>query len=384
MLYSIKFRLRSQNHNSQTNLTPIYCRVSLNGVQSSDFFTGVRCNPKKWNQKAQLITGYSKETQEDNSTLENIRANLKAIINNLKNGETVQTVRDRFLEKDVPPPSLIEAFQLYIKNEKECYNNTPNKLSPKTIEKWYYSLNHLQSFVGKNLALSSVKKGFDTRYFKYLLSTGKMSNNHAVRNVSYLRTVLDYCIMEKWIDDNPIILKGIKRDKPKPIVYLKPNQVEFIEQMKGTGVLRECLDVFLFSCYTTLDNNEIKRFDASRHIQDNCIMIHRGKTNDKSLQIIPILPKTRLLLEKYKYRLPVVETYTINRQLDFIEKTLGLSYNLTTKIGRKTAGMFFLTNSVPIEIVSRILGHKSIVTTQRHYADILDKDLVINSTKHLM
>ncbi len=384
MLYSIKFRLRSQNHNPQTNLTPIYCRISLNGTHCSDFFTGVRCNPKRWNQKAQLITGYSKEIQEDNSSLENIRANLKAIINNLKDGENVHTVRDKYLLKDVPPPSLIEAFKIYIKNEKECYNNTPNQLSPKTIEKWYYSLNHLQNFIGEKFTLSSVKKGFDSNYFKFLLSTGKMSNNHAVRNVSYLRSVLDYCVIEKWIEDNPILLKGIKRDKPKPIVYLKPNEVEFIERMDRTGSLRESIDVFLFSCYTTLDNNEIKKLDASKHIQDNCILIHRGKTKNKSLQIIPILPKAKLLLEKYKYRLPVVETYTINRQLDFIEKTLGLNYNLTTKIGRKTAGMFFLTNRVPLEIVSRILGHKSIVTTQKHYADILDKDLVINSTKHLM
>ena len=383
MLYSIKFRLRSQNHNPHTNLTPIYVRLTVNGVTASDFFSGVRCKPENWLQKAQTIIGSSEELHEDRKALENVRTTLKSIINSIDIPDAF-TVRKMYLEKDVPPPTLVQAFEKYIKDEKESYKGTDKELSEKTIQKWYYSRDHLKSFVGENYQIHEVKKGFEKKYYKHLLSGGKMSNNHAIRNISYLNTVLDYCIDEGFCEENKLSLKSFSRDPSKPILYLSEEQVEAIEKLKFSDKqFQSCVDLFLFSTYTSLDNNELLKLGKD-NFESDCIKITRGKTRNKSLQIIPILPRARKMLEKYDYQLPTQPTYRINRALDVLEKMLSLPFNLTTKIGRKTAGMFFLTNKVPIEVVSRILGHKSIVTTQKHYADIMNKILIINSTKHLM
>lgn len=385
MLFTVKFRLRSQNHNKSTNLTPLYCRLTVNGITCPDFFTGVRCNPIKWNHKEQRIIGSSNDILEDNKTLDNIRASLKSIINNLEEGEDVFAVRKKYLEKDLPKPTLVEAFEMFIKNEKECFKGTEKELNEKTIQKWYYSRDHIKSFTGDKFKLRDIKKGFERKYFVHLLQSGKMGNNHAIRNVSYLNSVLDYCVMERFMEENPISLKTFLRDQPKPIVYLSDEQVSVIENIQSVDPhFIECRDIFLFMCYTSLDNNEIQKMDIEQHLDGNCIKITRGKTKHKSLQIIPLLPKTRLLLKKYNNQIPIHPTYRINRYLDVIETVLKLNFNLSTKVGRKTAGMFFLTNRVPIEVVSRILGHKSVVTTQKHYADVLSKVLIINSTKHLM
>lgn len=377
MLFSIKFKLRNQNYNPKTNLTPINVRLSVNGFTCTDFFSGVRCNPQKWNQKLQRIDGTKTETYEDNATLENVRTDLKRIINNLKEGETVHHVRALYLAKNVPAPTLLECFEKYIKEEKEKQN-----LNVKTVEKWYYSLHHLEGFVSKNFRLDEIKKDFGKKYFNYLVEKGTMSVNHALRNVSYFNSVLEFAVDNNFIERKVLAGVGVKKTPPKDIIYLDDSQLLSIENMQTEGVFMEVVDLFLFICYTSLDNNELRRLNFS-HLQDNVIQINRGKTK-QSLQIIPILPKARKILEKYNNELPVHQTYTLNRYLKVIKGFLNLPEQLTTKVGRKTAGMFFLLNDVPLEVVSRILGHKSIVTTQTHYANVLDKMLILKKTKHLM
>lgn len=384
MLFSIKFRLRTQNHNPITNLTPIYCRITLNGETAPDIFTGVRCNPKLWNVAKQMITGYSKEIKEDNNTLENIRTDLKNLINYRDEQDNAITIRNKYIKKDIPPPTVTQLFQKYIVDCKETFNDTEYALHKKTIEKWYYSLKHLTDFVGENCKLSGIKKGFEDEYYKFLIKKGAMKNDHAIRNISYLKSALDYAVKLKYLDTNPISSQQFRRDPDKDIVYLMPELLIEIERMSFEKTFQESVDLFLFICYTSMDNNELQIFNPQQHIIDNAIIIRRGKSKRfGSKQIIPILPKTRKILEKYNYQLPVHHTYTLNRYLDIIEKLLNLPYNLTTKVGRKTAGMFFLVNDVPIEIVSRILGHKSVKTTQRHYADILTAKMVLDKTKHL-
>ncbi|MEA5426796.1 phage integrase SAM-like domain-containing protein [Arcicella lustrica] len=385
MLFSIKFRLRTQNHNPTTNLTPIYCRITVNGETAPDIFTGVRCNPNLWSVTKQLITGHSKEVKEDNNSLENIRTDLKNLINFKDENDTAITIRNKYIKKDIPPPTLTQIFERYIVECKEKLNDTEYALEKKTIEKWYYSLDHLKEFVGENRKLSSIKNGFEEDYYTFLIKKGTMKNDHAVRNVSYLKSSLDYAVKLKYLESNPISCEQFRKDPDKDIVYLMPEMLAKIEVMKCEPIFQESVDLFLFICYTSMDNNELKVFDYKQHIVGDAIIIRRGKSKRfGSKQIIPILPKTRKMLEKYNYKLPIHHTYTLNRYLDVIEKSLGLPYNLTTKVGRKTAGMFFLINDVPIEIVSRILGHKSVKTTQRHYADILNAKTVLDKTKHLM
>lgn len=378
MVYSIKFRLRNQNHNLKTGLTPLYVRMSVNSVFCTDFYSGLRIKPETWLENSQEIRGKTKEVFEDNQFLQNIKDSLKELINYLQDFETVHHVKKRFLTKEIPVPFLVTAFEQYIIEEKETEN-----LHPKTIEKWYYSKNHLLDFVGEKFHILDINKTFGNDYYKFLIKKA-MSNNHAIRNLSYLNTVLNFCVEKDFILKNPLIRKNTKKDTAKPIYYLNAQQIEKIENLDVQGIFKEVLDLFLFTCYTSLDNNEMLRLKPI-HIKTDVIEIYRGKGMAKnSLQIVPILPKARNMLEKYNYQLPKHETYTINRYLHVIESLINLPYNLTTKVGRKTSGTFFLLNSVPLEVVSRILGHKSIKTTQTHYADILTKLLILEKTKHLM
>lgn len=143
-------------------------------------------------------------------------------------------------------------------------------------------------------------------------------------------------------------------------------------------------DIFLFSCYTGLayiDVQKLKRCQISIGIDGSkWIFTHRQKTDSPTR--IPVLPQAARILELYDNHkqcqikdkvLPIMSNQKMNAYLKEIADCCGIMQNLTFHIARHTfATTITLSNGVPIETVSKMLGHRSLKTTQ-HYAKILDK-----------
>ena len=143
-------------------------------------------------------------------------------------------------------------------------------------------------------------------------------------------------------------------------------------------------DIFLFSCFTGLAYIDVKNLTKS-HVSigidgEKWIFTHRQKTETASK--IPILPVTQMIIDKYADHpksnnedklLPILTNQKMNSYLKEIADVCGIQKDLTFHIARHTfATTVTLTNGVPIESVSKMLGHTNIKTTQ-HYAKILDK-----------
>jgi integrase len=142
-------------------------------------------------------------------------------------------------------------------------------------------------------------------------------------------------------------------------------------------------DIFLFSCYTGLAYSEIERLSTDHLVKDpdgeTLIKINRKKTNVGV--IVPLLPQAAAIIKKYEddplanYKgtlLPVTSNQKINAFLKEIAVLCDISKNLTFHMARHTfAATVTLSNGVPIETVSKILGHTSIKTTQI-YGKIVD------------
>jgi integrase len=124
------------------------------------------------------------------------------------------------------------------------------------------------------------------------------------------------------------------------------------------------------------------------------IFTHRQKTETASK--IPILPITQMIIDKYEDHpeccnqnklLPILSNQKMNAYLKEIAGVCEIEKDLTFHIARHTfATTVTLTNGVPIESVSKMLGHKNLRTTQ-HYAKVLDKkvseDMMILRNKML-
>jgi site-specific recombinase XerD len=143
-------------------------------------------------------------------------------------------------------------------------------------------------------------------------------------------------------------------------------------------------DIFLFSCYTGLayaDAKKLKRSEIAPGVDGSLwIFTNRQKTDTSSR--IPLLPSALAIIEKYKnnrtcrdfgFALPDLTNQKMNAYLKEIADCCGITKNLTFNIARHTfATTITLSNGVPIESVSKMLGHRNLKTTQ-HYAKVLDK-----------
>lgn len=156
-----------------------------------------------------------------------------------------------------------------------------------------------------------------------------------------------------------------------------------LNKMFVSDRLNQVKDIFLFSCFTGLAYADVKKLSRKNigiGVDGNrWIFINRTKTDTRSN--IPLLPIAIAILEKYEDHpqvvnqeklLPILSNQKMNSYLKEIADACGINKELTFHIARHTfATTVTLSNGVPIESVSKMLGHKNLKTTQ-HFAKTLD------------
>jgi integrase len=207
-----------------------------------------------------------------------------------------------------------------------------------------------------------------------------------MKYLSNFKKIVIKCIKNGWLQKDPFIgFNMAKREVER--TALTENELEII-QTKSFSIKRLKLvrDIFLFSCYTGLayaDVQKLKRSEIMIGVDgEKWIFTKRQKTDSSSR--IPILPPALEILKQYqedpqcKFQdkvLPVLSNQKMNSYLKEIADACGICKNLTYHIARHTfATTVTLSNGVPIETVSKMLGHRNLKTTQ-HYAKILDKKI---------
>jgi site-specific recombinase XerD len=235
-----------------------------------------------------------------------------------------------------------------------------------------------------DIDITKIDHAFITDYEFWLRSVRNCANNTAVKYIKNFNKIIKLCLANDWLEKNPF---ANYKSKVKEVerVYLTENEIQsIIEKDFKTERLSVVRDIFLFSCFTGLAYIDVKNLTKS-HISfgidgEKWIFTHRQKTESASK--IPILPVTQMIIEKYEnhpqcnneYKLlPILSNQKMNAYLKEIAGVCEIEKELTFHIARHTfATTVTLTNGVPIESVSKMLGHKNLRTTQ-HYAKVLDR-----------
>ncbi|MFV5701756.1 tyrosine-type recombinase/integrase [Flavobacterium sp. XS2P12] len=247
-----------------------------------------------------------------------------------------------------------------------------------TIEflQWKYSVSDID--------IKHIDHSFITEYEFYLRSVRKCANNTAVKYIKNFKKIIKICISNGWLDKDPFAdykskIREVERD------YLTQEEVQDIySKVFATERLNQVKDIFVFSCFTGLTYIDVKNLTVSNISMGidggKWIFTHRQKTETASR--IPLLPIPEELILKYANHpqcinedklLPVLSNQKMNSYLKEIADVCGIKKDLTFHIARHTfATTVTLTNGVPMESVSKMLGHKNIRTTQ-HYAKVLDR-----------
>jgi site-specific recombinase XerD len=371
---------------NKNNLVPIYLRITIDGKRIEQSINRT-VELSKWSNKAGKMKGSHAEARAFNNFLDTIRNKVHAAEREMvQDGRpiTFDSFKEKWLGTNEKPFMLINIFNQHNEQIKELIGKD---YSPATYQRYVTSKDHTQSFLKwkykiADIDIRKLNYEFINGYAFWLKTKRNCNHNTAMKYLANFKKVVLLCIKNGWLQKDPFIgFKLTKKEVERPFLTAKELQEMALKEFK-TERLTLVRDIFLLSCYTGLayaDVKKLKRTEIGVGVEgEQWIFTKRQKTDTSSR--IPLLPTSLTLLDKYKHYpqcengklLPVLSNQKMNSYLKEIADACGIDKVLTFHIARHTfATTVTLSNGVPIETVSKMLGHKNIRTTQ-HYAKILD------------
>lgn len=365
---------------------PLFCRLTYL-EKRKQFSTGLFINPKNWNNSLQECEPPNNDNNYINSQLNLIKNQINQVFLYLQINNSEFTVDDIYTKfKGNTPKKEFGVLEVY-----ELFNIRILKLIGRDLQKVTYkkyieSFVHLKSFIkayykANDIKLKDLKLNFLNEYEYFLKTQKELEQSTINKAIQRFRKVIQFALEQEYIDKNPFIGYKAKRLQ-KEVIYLSDDELKSLENYDFSQTrLQQVKDLFVFCCYTGLAFKEmsnlkpehiVKGFDGNKWIKMN-----REKTSKPLM--IPLLPKALDMINKYQNEeilLPVISNQRFNSYLKEIADIVGLKKNLTHHIARKTfASTVLLFNDVPMEVVSELLGHSKISTTQDYYAKIVNKKL---------
>lgn len=384
---SILFYVKSSKA-AKNGLLPIYQRITINGTRI-ELSTSKFVEKTKWNTAAGKMKGNSEEARLINSYLDILNAKAyeteKWMVNN--NQEiNAQTFKNKFLGIEEKQRKLIVIFEDHNKRMKELVGK---EFSINTYKKYETALSHTKEFLKyqynlNDISIKQVDIAFINDFDFYLRNTKNCNNNSTIKYIRNFGKIVKQCYVNGWIEKDPFLnYKGKVKEIER--AYLSEEEIESLLnkefKIKRLELVR---DMFIFSCFTGLAYIDVFNLTKSNIVigidGEKWIFTHRQKTESASK--IPILPVTQMIIDRYEKHpvcinenrlIPILSNQKMNAYLKEIAGVCEIEKELTFHIARHTfATTVTLTNGVPIESVSKMLGHKNLRTTQ-HYAKVLDR-----------
>lgn len=371
-------------------LAPIVCRVSLNGKRW-DVRLGDYIRLEEWHETNSRVKGSSAASKNINSKLEQFEDDCINVFNRLKkihSEVTLEHLKIGLANIKKTHPEQIIAF--WRKENEKMKGLIGKEYAVGTVKNYNEHCNVLEKYLQVNkyngdVNISAINIYFIEQLNYYLRMVKGYSKNTAVKFQRNLSKILNIAVNYDLILKNPydqISLGYDEVDRP----YLNEEELQLMvnAEFNSTSLRKSC-DFFLFSCFTGLSYIDAHNLQKKNLIVINdryWIKTRRQKTNTQSN--IPILEIPLQILKKYNNLsmlkdsdslLPKISNQKINERLKEIARELKIEKPLSFHSARHTfATTVTLQNGVPIESVSKMLGHKSIKTTQI-YARIVDKKI---------
>ena len=366
---------------------PIFVRIRDNkDFAELSILKSVR--PEIWIAENGHASGNSKEAKEINSYIERTRYSLTEHVNILRdNGKEVsaKTIRDAFLGKD-SGKYLIEIFSEHNRKMEKLLGKD---FTPPTLWRYNICLKHVKEYIKmefkkEDILLNDINHEFITGFEFFLKTEHKCCHNTAIKYVKNFKKIIRVALANEWIIKDPFSKIKLTFKKVEKFFLTEEELKTIIDKKFHIERLQHVKDIFIFGCFTGLAYVDIKKLTPENLVvgPDGKKWINTMRTKTGSKSNIPLLPITEGIIEKYhddpycvihNVLLPVLSNQKLNSYLKEIADICGINKPLTTHIARHTfATTVTLNNDIPIETVSKMLGHSSIKMTQT-YARLLDK-----------
>ena len=283
-------------------------------------------------------------------------------------------------------PTFLEVFDKAI-DRKTLLKGLGN--TPATIQKYKrcraHLVNYLQAYYKRNdICFDQLNLAFMEDFEVYMKTKGGCQHNSTMKYIQTLKTIFRVAKSRNFTTSDPFLgfkisMRIVDRE------FLNEEELQrIISTPLPTRYMESSRNMFLFACFTGLSYIDMKNLRVHHLVKDNDRYWIRTKRQKSGVASnIPLLPIPLALIRKHHPDLtaadpansviPVTSNQKTNRALKKIAEHCNINKELTFHIARHTfATTVTLSNGVPIESVSKMLGHRRIATTQ-HYAKIVDK-----------
>ncbi|HSI70822.1 MAG TPA: site-specific integrase [Gillisia sp.] len=386
--FSVLFWIYSKR--AINNLAVIYARITINS-KILNISLKRKADIHLWDQKKRRVKGTCAKSKDLNQYLDQ------------EYSKIFQCYQDLRIEGKVLSPENIKSkyfggFDQIVSLEdlyKYHNENFFSKLKHNTSRLYITSQNYIRSFIKKeyrrsDFYLKELDYSFIIKFENYLRSVRprhyqiRLQHNAVMKHLQRLRKMVTLAFHLEWIDRDPFV-------KFKPHLELKEREFLTVEELHKIENLepeiprlQKVRDLFIFSCYTGISYSDLMLLtpqNVSIGIDKKLWIITRREKNGNQVKL-PLLSNAIIILEKYRNDrdcqisnslLPLISNQKLNSYLKEIATTCKIRKNVTFHLARHTfATTVALTNGVPIETVSKILGHRKLSTTQI-YAKVIER-----------
>ena len=373
-------------------LAPIYARITVNSKRC-EVSIKRKISMESWNFGKGLAKPSSIENKQLNSYLEQIRKMMIESYQDLvlsKQVITTEAIKNKFLGLDISDMTLCKLIDYHNTNCKET-------LRWGTLKNYFTTQKYIKLFLKEKYKSSDIYlKSLNYRFladFEYFLRKHSptdhhrpMENNTVMKHIERLRKMIKMAVRYEWLENDPFISFQQKFHRVER-GFLSEEELRRIEE-KDFSIprLQYIRDLFVFGCYTGLAYIDVMQLSPANiqiGIDKQYWLFTKREKTDHPVRI-PILPVAMDIIDKYRNDLkaivqnrlfPNISNQIINSYLKEVADLCQISKNLTFHLARHTfATTVTLTNGVPIESVSKMLGHSKISTTQI-YAKVIEKKL---------
>jgi site-specific recombinase XerD len=375
---------------AKNGLVPLYLRITIDGKKTA-IATGHSIRLNLWDRKQNKLKFNAPNASLINAYLDRSRnAIQQEFLSRVARGEHMLPIdlKNSFLgiEEEETKKTLLQAFDFH--NLKMAELVKVDQVSNRTLGKYESTKKKIEEFLKlrykkKDVPLEELRLSFVTEFEHFLLTNEKLQANSAFKYIKNLKKIMGMSVDLDWIQSNPFSKFKCSYKDPKRIVLTQSEITSLITTEFKQPRLAEIRDVFVFCCYTGFAYSEVHKFRSQDLVigmdGEHWLTTHRKKTGER--ESVPLLPVALEIVKRYENHprrlrsnqlLPVKANQVYNAYLKEVAVLCGIDKHLTTHIARHTfATTITLSNGVPIETVSKMLGHSKISTTQI-YAKVLD------------
>lgn len=243
----------------------------------------------------------------------------------------------------------------------------------KVYRKYELAFDKFYNYIGKDIEVSNITCG-DIEGF--MLELARTMERTTVSHICVkLKTFFIFAVNNGKIKINPFNQVTIDRSQ-KEVVKLEKDEIEVIKRKPLVGRLDKVRDLFLFQCLTGLaycDMADLRHSDIE--CEGDMYFVRKNRQKTKIMFFTVINDDAMTILRKYDYQLPVLSNQKYNSYLKEIGDLCNIGKSLHSHIARHTCATQLLNDGMPIEIVSKVLGHSNTRQTQ-HYAKLLDNTVL--------